>query len=149
MPTLGTPASARSTCPRSRRRSWSEAMLSASAGIGSRKNICPNTQAAGQAYMACPAVFPVWILKVFSLSMATQPLSCCLKSLITNSALSLFECFPQISPHDPNFVAVFVNVRAVFTMIGSLVLYPAEARHIDFVTGLQFFRRLRWSLFRH
>ena len=30
-------------------------------------------------------------------------------------------------------------------MIGALVLYPAEARHIDFVTGLQFFRRLGWS----
>ena len=74
--------------------------------------------------------------------MATQPLSCCLKSLITNSALSLFECFPQISPHDSDFVAVFVNVRAVFAMIGSLALYPAEARHIDFITGLQFFRRL-------
>ena len=65
-----------------------------------------------------------------------------LKSLITNSALSLFECFPQISPHDSDFVAVFVNVRAVFAMIGSLALYPAEARHIDFITGLQFFRRL-------
>ena len=38
-------------------------MPSASAGIGSRKNICPNTQAAGQAYMACPAAFPVRILK--------------------------------------------------------------------------------------
>lgn len=38
-------------------------MLSASAGIGLRKNICPNTQAAGQAYMACPAAFPVRILK--------------------------------------------------------------------------------------
>ena len=38
-------------------------MLSASAGIGSRKNICPNTQAAGQAYMACPAAFSARILK--------------------------------------------------------------------------------------
>ncbi len=38
-------------------------MLSASVGIGSRKNICPNTQAAGQAYMACPAAFPARILK--------------------------------------------------------------------------------------
>ena len=27
-------------------------------------------------------------------------------------------------------------------MIGALVLYPSEARHIDFVTGVQFFRRL-------
>ena len=34
--------------------------------------------------MACPAAFSVWILKVFSLSMAVQPLSCCLKSLIVN-----------------------------------------------------------------
>lgn len=53
-----------------------------------------------------------------------------------------FEYFPHISPHDPNFVAVFVNVRAVFTMVGPLVLHPAEACYIDFITGLQFFRRL-------
>ena len=38
-------------------------MLSASAGIGSQKNICHKTQTAGQAYMACPATFSVWILK--------------------------------------------------------------------------------------
>lgn len=38
-------------------------MLSASAGTGSRKNICHKTQSAGQAYMACPAAFSVWILK--------------------------------------------------------------------------------------
>lgn len=38
-------------------------MLSASAGIGSQKNICHKTQTAGQAYMACPAAFSVWILK--------------------------------------------------------------------------------------
>ena len=38
-------------------------MLSASAGIGSRKNICHKTQTAGQAYMACPAAFPARILK--------------------------------------------------------------------------------------
>lgn len=38
-------------------------MLSASAGIESQKNICHKTQTAGQAYMACPAAFSVWILK--------------------------------------------------------------------------------------
>ena len=38
-------------------------MPSASAGIGSQKNICHKTQSAGQAYMACPAAFSVWILK--------------------------------------------------------------------------------------
>ena len=48
----------------------------------------------------------------------------------------------QISPHDSNFVSVFVNVRAIFAVIGSLVLQPAEARHINFVAGLQFFRRV-------
>lgn len=64
-PTSGTPASARSTCPRSRRKSWSEATPSASAGIGSRKNICPNTQAAGQAVKACPAAFSARIESVF------------------------------------------------------------------------------------
>ena len=40
-------------------------MLSASAGIGSRKNICPNTQAAGQAFTACPAAFSARIESVF------------------------------------------------------------------------------------
>ena len=40
-------------------------MPSASAGIGSRKNICPNTQAAGQAFMACPAAFSARIESVF------------------------------------------------------------------------------------
>ena len=55
----------------------------------------------------------------------------------------------HISPHDPNFVAVFVNVRAVFTMIGHLVLHPAKARHIDFITGLQFFGHLGRSLLWH
>lgn len=38
-------------------------MLSASVGIGSRKNICHKTQTAGQAFTACPAAFPVRILK--------------------------------------------------------------------------------------
>ena len=38
-------------------------MLLASAGIGSRKNICPNTQAAGQAFTACPAAFSARILE--------------------------------------------------------------------------------------
>lgn len=52
----------------------------------------------------------------------------------------------HISSHNPNFVTVFVNVRAIFTEVGVLVLHPAEARFIDFVTGLQFFRRLGWSL---
>ena len=116
-------------------------MPSASAGIGSRKNICHKTQTAGQA-LRPSRCFSVWILKVFSLSMAGQPLSCCLKILIVNRALILSDCYPHISPHDSNFVAVFVNVRAVFTMIGALVFHPAEARYIDFVTGLQFFRRL-------
>ena len=40
-------------------------MLSASAGIGSRKNICHKTQTAGQAYMACPAAFSARIESVF------------------------------------------------------------------------------------
>ena len=38
-------------------------MLSASAGIGSRKNICHKTQTAGQAFTACPAAFSARILK--------------------------------------------------------------------------------------
>ena len=38
-------------------------MLSASVGIGSRKNICHKTQTAGQAFMACPAAFSARILK--------------------------------------------------------------------------------------
>ena len=54
-------------------------MLSASAGIGSRKNICHKTQTAGQAFTACPAALSARILKVFSLSMAVQPLSYCLR----------------------------------------------------------------------
>lgn len=45
----------------------------------------------------------------------------------------------HISSHNPNFVTVFVNVRAIFAVIRSLVLYPSEARHIDFVAGVQFF----------
>lgn len=77
-PISGTPASARSICPRSRRRSWSGAAPSASAGIRSRKNICHRIQTAGQAFTACPAVFLSGFLKVFSLSMAAQSLSCCL-----------------------------------------------------------------------
>ena len=32
-------------------------MLSASAGIGSRENICHKTQTAGQAFTACPSAF--------------------------------------------------------------------------------------------
>ena len=40
-------------------------MLSASAGIGSRKNIFLNTQTAGQAFVACPAVFSARIESVF------------------------------------------------------------------------------------
>ena len=62
-PTLGTPASARSICPRSRRESWSGAAPLASAGIGSQKNICHNTQVAGQAFTTCPAAFSARILK--------------------------------------------------------------------------------------
>ena len=51
---------------------------SAAAGIRSRKNICHRLQTAGQAFTACPAVFLSGFLKVFSLSMAAQSLSCCL-----------------------------------------------------------------------
>ena len=40
-------------------------MLSASVGIGSRKNICHKTQTAGQTYMACPAAFSARIESVF------------------------------------------------------------------------------------
>ena len=40
-------------------------MLSASAGIGSRKNICHKTQTAGQAFTACPAAFSARIESVF------------------------------------------------------------------------------------
>lgn len=38
-------------------------MLSASAGIGSRKNICHKAQTAGQAFTACPTAFSARILK--------------------------------------------------------------------------------------
>ena len=38
-------------------------MPSASAGIGSRKNICHKAQTAGQAFTACPAAFSARILK--------------------------------------------------------------------------------------
>lgn len=40
-------------------------MLSASAGIGSQKNICHKTQTAGQAFTACPATFSARIESVF------------------------------------------------------------------------------------
>ena len=40
-------------------------MLSASVGIGSRKNICHKAQTAGQAFMACPAAFSARIESVF------------------------------------------------------------------------------------
>ena len=40
-------------------------MLSASVGIGSRKNICHKTQTAGQAFTACPAAFSARIESVF------------------------------------------------------------------------------------
>ena len=40
-------------------------MLSASAGIGSQKNICHKTQTAGQAFTACPAAFSARIESVF------------------------------------------------------------------------------------
>lgn len=40
-------------------------MPSASAGIGSQKNICLNTQTAGQAFVACPAAFSARIESVF------------------------------------------------------------------------------------
>ena len=83
---------------------------------------------------------------MFSLSMAAQPLTCCLKSLIANRALVLPDCYPHFSPHDSNFVAVFVNIRTIFTVVGALILHPAETRYINLVTGLQFFRRLGQSL---
>lgn len=56
------------------------------------------------------------------------------------------ECNGQLhisprDPSDPNSVAVSVNIRTIFTVVGTLVLHPTEARYIDFVTGLQFFRR--------
>ena len=40
-------------------------MLSASAGIGSQKNICHKAQTAGQAFTACPAAFSARIESVF------------------------------------------------------------------------------------
>lgn len=40
-------------------------MPSASAGIGSQKNICHKTQTAGQAFTACPAAFSARIESVF------------------------------------------------------------------------------------
>ena len=40
-------------------------MLSASVGIGSRKNICHKTQTAGQAFTACPAAYSARIESVF------------------------------------------------------------------------------------
>ena len=40
-------------------------MPSVSAGIGSQKNICHNTQVAGQAFTACPAAFSARIESVF------------------------------------------------------------------------------------
>ena len=40
-------------------------MLSASVGIGSRKNICHKTQTAGQVFTACPAAFSARIESVF------------------------------------------------------------------------------------
>ena len=40
-------------------------MLSASVGIGSRKNICHKAQTAGQAFTACPAAFSARIESVF------------------------------------------------------------------------------------
>lgn len=47
------------------------------------------------------------------------------------------------SSHDADFVAVFVNVRAVFTVIWTLVFQPTEALHIDHIAGLQISDRLR------
>ena len=47
------------------------------------------------------------------------------------------------SAHDADFVAVFVNVRAVFTVIWTLVFQPTEALHIDHIAGLQISDRLR------
>ena len=40
-------------------------MPSASAGIGSQKNICHKAQTAGQAFTACPAAFSARIESVF------------------------------------------------------------------------------------
>ena len=40
-------------------------MLSASAGIGSRKNICHKAQTEGQAFTACPSAFSARIESVF------------------------------------------------------------------------------------
>ena len=47
------------------------------------------------------------------------------------------------SAHDADFVAVFVNVRAVFAVIWPLVFQPAEALHINHIAGLQVSDRLR------
>lgn len=49
------------------------------------------------------------------------------------------------SAHDAYFVAVFVNVRAVFTLIWPLVFQPSEALYIDHIAGLQVSDRLRRS----
>ena len=40
------------------------------------------------------------------------------------------------SAHDADFVAVFVNVRAVFAVIWPLVFQPTEALHINHIAGL-------------
>ncbi len=48
----------------------------------------------------------------------------------------------KFHPMIPILFPFFVNARAIFTVIGALVLQPAEARHINFVAGLQFFRRV-------
>lgn len=48
-----------------------------------------------------------------------------------------------VSTHAPDFVAIFVHIRGILAVIRLLVWYPAKARNIDLIAGLQLYGRLR------
>ena len=123
-PTSEIPASARSICPRSRRRSWSGAMLSASAGIGSRKNFCRKYGQRDKPLRPVP-LLSLPGLKVFSLSMAVHPLSRRLCSTPRHHQATRRSCeyrrCPYSSPCDRPCAATLslgVPIETVSRMMG-------------------------------
>ena len=48
-----------------------------------------------------------------------------------------------VSAHAPDFIAIFVHIRSILAVIRPLVWYPAKARNIDLIAGLQLYGRLR------
>lgn len=63
-------------------------------------------------------------------------------SSFRNQVVCPLPAYP-VSTHAPDFVAIFVHIRGILAVIRPLVWYPAKARNIDLIAGLQLYGRLR------